>query len=190
MQRGLLSIHRSCLVTCESRYASSSVNNNALCVANDNCFGIIASANARDSVAAREPRVAPRESFHAVACPSLVLRAFVARNAPLERFVRCADRSSLRYVFDSLGNLTQRQDTVEGATENFCYNGLNRLVNYALGGTPCTTGTAGLVKSVSYCGALGFLCPPKCTSMHAPSLRAYSVVAQLFILFSKIRGAR
>ncbi len=45
--------------------------------------------------------------------------------------------ANFHYSFDTIGNLTQRQDTIEGYTENFCYDNLNRLVNYALGAS-CT----------------------------------------------------
>lgn len=34
-----------------------------------------------------------------------------------------------------------------GPSENFCYDALDRLANYSVGGTTCTTGTA---KSVAY----------------------------------------
>jgi RHS repeat-associated protein len=62
--------------------------------------------------------------------------------------------ANFSYNFDTLGNLTSRSDTVEGTVENFCYDALNRVTNYALGGSSCTTGTSGLIKTVAY-DALG-----------------------------------
>ena len=60
------------------------------------------------------------------------------------------DGATENYSFgwDTIGRLTQRQDTFESVTENFCYDSLNRLTNYAVGGASCTQGT--LVKSVGY----------------------------------------
>jgi RHS repeat-associated protein len=52
------------------------------------------------------------------------------------------------YAFDSMGNLLQRQATFEGVTENACYDVLNRLTKYAIGGTSCTTGT--IKKTAAY----------------------------------------
>ena len=57
--------------------------------------------------------------------------------------------ANFSYVFDQIGNLKSRADNF-GATENFCYDALNRLQHYSVGGSNCTTGTAGLVKSVGY----------------------------------------
>ncbi len=37
-----------------------------------------------------------------------------------------------------------------GSTEQFCYNKLNRLINYAAGGSICLTGATGLLKSAAY----------------------------------------
>lgn len=47
--------------------------------------------------------------------------------------------ASFDYVFDAIGNLTSRvnNDPVNGYTENFCYDALNRVTSYQL-----TTGTA------------------------------------------------
>jgi RHS repeat-associated protein len=53
-------------------------------------------------------------------------------------------------VFDPVGNLTSRDDTVSPYTERFCYDGLNRLTNYAVNGSDCRSGASGLVKSVGY----------------------------------------
>ena len=52
--------------------------------------------------------------------------------------------ASFDYAFDTLGNLTVRTDSTQNYTERFCYDGLNRLVNYNLG-TVCTGG-----KTISY----------------------------------------
>jgi hypothetical protein len=55
------------------------------------------------------------------------------------------------YGWDALGNLTSRTDNIQSYAENFCYDALNRLANYALidgGGTSCTSGT--IVKSMGY----------------------------------------
>jgi len=56
--------------------------------------------------------------------------------------------ANLSYGFDKVGNLSSRTDN-HGASENFCYDPLDRLKNYSVGGTTCTTGTA---KTVSYDG--------------------------------------
>jgi YD repeat-containing protein len=56
----------------------------------------------------------------------------------------------LDYGFDAVGNLTSRDDTIAPYTERFCYDALNRLTNYSIGGADCRSGTAGLVKSVAY----------------------------------------
>jgi RHS repeat-associated protein len=56
----------------------------------------------------------------------------------------------LDYGFDAVGNLVSRDDTIAPYTERFCYDALNRLTNYSIGGADCRSGTAGLVKSVAY----------------------------------------
>jgi RHS repeat-associated protein len=56
----------------------------------------------------------------------------------------------LDYWFDAVGNLTSRDDTIAPYTERFCYDPLNRLTNYSIGGADCRSGTPGLVKSVAY----------------------------------------
>ncbi|HEY8949303.1 MAG TPA: FG-GAP-like repeat-containing protein [Rhizomicrobium sp.] len=50
------------------------------------------------------------------------------------------------YAWDTIGNLTSRQDVVEGYTESFCYDSLNRLTNYALGASCTASGT----KTIAY----------------------------------------
>lgn len=50
------------------------------------------------------------------------------------------------YQFDTLGNLTSRQDVIENYTERFCYDVLNRLTNYAIGAACTSSGT----KTVGY----------------------------------------
>ncbi len=52
------------------------------------------------------------------------------------------------YQFDEIGNLTQRADGNENWTENFCYDEMNRLVQYGLVNLGNCTGGAG--KTVSY----------------------------------------
>ncbi len=49
--------------------------------------------------------------------------------------------ANFSYAWDPIGNLTSRADTIEGYTENFCYDNLNRLTNYALGSTCTSSGT-------------------------------------------------
>jgi RHS repeat-associated protein len=67
-----------------------------------------------------------------------------------------ADDSSVAhfdYAFDAIGNLKSRSDSYESYAENFCYDGLNRLTAYSVGGvstTDCHSGTTGLVKTASY----------------------------------------
>ena len=56
--------------------------------------------------------------------------------------------ANFAYNFDTIGNLTQRQDLNEGLTENFCYDELNRLTNSAISASSCTVGTS--VKTASY----------------------------------------
>jgi RHS repeat-associated protein len=46
--------------------------------------------------------------------------------------------ANMQYGWDTIGNLGWRSDTFQGLTENFCYDGFNRLQNYALGST-CTS---------------------------------------------------
>jgi hypothetical protein len=64
------------------------------------------------------------------------------------------------YIWDTYANLVERGDTLHNVTENFCYDALNRLTNYAINGSGstqtalCTSGTTNTVKSVSY-DALG-----------------------------------
>jgi RHS repeat-associated protein len=54
------------------------------------------------------------------------------------------------YSWDIYANLVQRADTLDNVTENFCYDALNRLTNYGINGTSCTTGNTNSVKTVSY----------------------------------------
>jgi RHS repeat-associated protein len=54
--------------------------------------------------------------------------------------------ANLSYDWDSIGNLTDRADTYEGYTEEFCYDNLNRLVNYAIASTCTSSGD----KTVAY----------------------------------------
>jgi RHS repeat-associated protein len=54
--------------------------------------------------------------------------------------------ANLSYSWDAIGNLTDRADTYEGYTEEFCYDALNRLTNYAIGST-CTASGG---KTVGY----------------------------------------
>jgi RHS repeat-associated protein len=54
------------------------------------------------------------------------------------------------YTFDTIGNLTSRADSAESFTENFCYDGLNRLQYYAFGSSCTSSGS----KTVGY-DALG-----------------------------------
>jgi RHS repeat-associated protein len=54
------------------------------------------------------------------------------------------------YSWDTYANLVQRADTLNNVTENFCYDALNRLTNYGINGTSCTTGNTNSVKTVSY----------------------------------------
>jgi RHS repeat-associated protein len=49
--------------------------------------------------------------------------------------------ANFSYVWDPIGRLTSRADTIEGYTENFCYDSLNRLTNYALGSSCTASGT-------------------------------------------------
>ena len=60
--------------------------------------------------------------------------------------------ANFAYTWDPVGNLETRADTYEGFTESFCYDNLNRLTSYALGGSNCSSGT--VAKTVSY-DALG-----------------------------------
>ena len=55
--------------------------------------------------------------------------------------------ANLSYTWDTIGNLSARADTFENYTEEFCYDALNRLTNYAIGST-CTSGSP--AKTVSY----------------------------------------
>lgn len=52
------------------------------------------------------------------------------------------------YSWDTIGNLTQRQDPTR-YTESFCYDGLNRVTNYALGSSCTGSGTT----TVAYDGS-------------------------------------
>ncbi len=54
------------------------------------------------------------------------------------------------YSWDTYANLVQRADTLNSVTENFCYDALNRLTNYGINGSSCTTGNTNSVKTVSY----------------------------------------
>ncbi|HEX3675345.1 MAG TPA: RHS repeat domain-containing protein, partial [Rhizomicrobium sp.] len=48
--------------------------------------------------------------------------------------------ANLSYDWDSVGNLTERDDTIQGTTEKFCYDSQNRLNNYAMGASCSATG--------------------------------------------------
>ena len=62
--------------------------------------------------------------------------------------------ANFSYSWDTIGRLTNRTDTFEGYTENFCYDSLNRLTNYAVGSS-CTSASSGYTaKTVGY-DALG-----------------------------------
>lgn len=63
----------------------------------------------------------------------------------------CTDTNAT-YTWDNIGNLSQRQDSLAGLTEHFCYDGLNRLINYATGSAITCPNTTGI--SVGY-DALG-----------------------------------
>jgi RHS repeat-associated protein len=49
--------------------------------------------------------------------------------------------ANLGYDWDALGRLKDRSDTYQGYTENFCYDGLNRLTNVAMGSSCTSSGT-------------------------------------------------
>jgi RHS repeat-associated protein len=55
--------------------------------------------------------------------------------------------ASFSTQFDKIGNLKNRADNY-GATEQFCYDALNRLTNYGVNGATCHAG--GLLKTVAY----------------------------------------
>jgi len=55
--------------------------------------------------------------------------------------------ANFSYQFDKIGNLLNRADNY-GATEQFCYDVLNRLTNYSVNGASCRAG--GLLKTVAY----------------------------------------
>ncbi len=54
--------------------------------------------------------------------------------------------ANFSYLWDSIGNLETRTDSVEGYSESFCYDALNRATNYALGASCTGSGT----KTVGY----------------------------------------
>ncbi len=59
--------------------------------------------------------------------------------------------ANFQYGFDSNGTLMQRTDLLEGYTESFCNDALNRLTGAAVGNPGSTSCTAGrIVKSVAY----------------------------------------
>jgi RHS repeat-associated protein len=58
--------------------------------------------------------------------------------------------ANFSYSWDTYANLVQRADTINNVTENFCYDALNRLTNYGINGSSCTTGNTNSVKTVSY----------------------------------------
>ena len=59
--------------------------------------------------------------------------------------------ADFQYGFDSNGTLMQRTDLLEGYSESFCNDALNRLTGSAVGNPGSTSCTAGrIVKSVSY----------------------------------------
>jgi RHS repeat-associated protein len=62
---------------------------------------------------------------------------------------------SLSYTWDTIGNLLARDDAYNTVAENFCYNDganganvLNRLSQYSVGGSDCSSGS--IVKTMSY----------------------------------------
>jgi RHS repeat-associated protein len=62
--------------------------------------------------------------------------------------------ANFSYSWDTIGRLTSRIDSDESYTENFCYDSLNRLTNYAVGSS-CTSASSGYIaKTVGY-DALG-----------------------------------
>jgi RHS repeat-associated protein len=58
--------------------------------------------------------------------------------------------ANFSYSWDSSSDLTQRADMLNNVTESFCYDILNRVTNYGINGSSCTTGNTNTVKSVSY----------------------------------------
>lgn len=66
--------------------------------------------------------------------------------------------ANVSYSWDTIGNLTSRDDTVNGVAENFCYldnanccaNVLNRLSNYSVGSPDGSCMDGSHVKSMSY----------------------------------------
>lgn len=68
--------------------------------------------------------------------------------------------ASFDYAFDAIGNLTSRTDNSQPFTERFCYDSLNRLTNYNIGGA-CTGG-----KTASY-DALGNIITKSDTGTYA-----------------------
>lgn len=43
------------------------------------------------------------------------------------------------YLYDLVGNITQRQESTQGLTENFCYDNIYRLIDVKLGGSDCVS---------------------------------------------------
>ncbi len=58
------------------------------------------------------------------------------------------------YQWDAIGNLTYRSDNYQGVYEKYCYDSLNRLTQYAVGGSGITSCTASGYQGVGY-DALG-----------------------------------
>jgi len=58
------------------------------------------------------------------------------------------------YTWDTIGDLTYRSDNFQGVFERYCYDALNRLTNYAIGGSGTTTCTTAPFKTAAY-DALG-----------------------------------
>lgn len=60
-------------------------------------------------------------------------------NTGLIQSIQTGNVQNLSFTFDSLGNLTSRQDLIAGRSESFAYDGLNRLIqSQVLGQAPVT----------------------------------------------------
>jgi hypothetical protein len=85
------------------------------------------------------------------------IQVFDPATGLLEQIRASADGSddgtvaNFQYGFDSNGTLMQRTDLLEGYTESFCNDALNRLTGSAVGNPGSTSCTVGrIVKSVAY----------------------------------------
>ncbi|MEL6698454.1 MAG: FG-GAP-like repeat-containing protein [Bacteroidota bacterium] len=56
----------------------------------------------------------------------------------------------LRFTFDKIGNLTQRRDAARSLTENFLYDGINRVISTHAGGGGSTTVTYDAAGNITY----------------------------------------